>query len=86
MTIIYTLTKRNVTRQLCLEMLRKGVKSAREECVSVQSLWSAITLESNLATWGKVKHLGPFLGLYFRKILIFAQENTGQNIKLSYHK
>lgn len=62
-------------------MLRKGVKSAREKCVSVQLLWSAITLESNLATWGKVKHLVPFLGLYFRKILKFAQGNMGQNTR-----
>lgn len=62
-------------------MVRKGVKSAREKCVSEQLLRSAITLESNLATWGKVKHLVPFLGLCFRKILKFAQENMGQNIR-----
>ena len=36
---------------------------------------------SNLATWGKVKYLVPFLGLYFRKILKFAQENMGQNTR-----
>ena len=43
--------------------------------------WTGLGRRSNLATWGKVKYLVPFLGLYFRKILKFAQGNMGHNTR-----